>query len=427
MAPLAGRPPFATDEPETFYQTSPQPRARAPPQQPPAKRTSAYDVYDNYLSPGEGGGNRNSGIDALGMGFMTANMDDSDDDDDEEDMRRARTSSVPSSPSKHAALAAATGVKASPSKGTFAPERLETPPPQYNNQQQRGSPQAVSSRSPPPRAPAASPAPIAAPRPGYATPIAALNQSANGNVARPAPTAAPQGRGAANANLRIEPPAPGSPMAGSPFGNGTPSPSSSPHPLQAPLTPITPVFARPQRTNTMDSQGSVAFSETKGLIMRGEKEETLIPRGRGQKGDQFWRRFSMVAKDPDEKKPSTWLTKAQGGSARLSRWVWIVGIILIVCAAGGIGIGVYMSEQASAHYRPDAIGGSANEGTSSLPLTTGGGKTAKGAIATSTSPHVSPTNTVARREPAAYEHATVAPGHAARNRHHTSRLEAELL
>ncbi|KAJ7244997.1 hypothetical protein B0H12DRAFT_1073579 [Mycena haematopus] len=425
MASLAGRPPFATNEPETFYQTSPQPRARAP-QQPPANRTSAYDVYDNYLSPGEGGGNRNSGIDALGMGFMNANMDDDSDDDDDEDMHRSRTSSVPSTPSKHAALAAATG--ASPSKGAFAPERFETPPPQYINQQQRGSPQAApsTSQSRGPGSPA-----IAAPRPGYPAPIAALNQSANGSVARPAPTAAPMGRAppsGGHPNLRIEPPAPGSPYSpNSPFANGAPSPSGSPHPLQAPITPITPVFARPQRTNTTDSNGSVAFSETKGLIMRGDSEGT-IPRPRGQKGgDQFWRRFSMVAKDPDEKRPSSWLTKAQGGANRLSRWVWVIGIILVVCAAGGIGIGVYLSEEASAHYRPDAIGGSADEALSSLAVTSSASKGAKGAVATSSSPHVSPTNTVARREPEVFAHVTVAAGHAARNRHNTARLEAELL
>ncbi|KAJ6585207.1 hypothetical protein B0H19DRAFT_1059472 [Mycena capillaripes] len=418
MAPLAGRPPFATDEPDTIYQTSPQLRARAPPQQSPTKRTSAYDVYDNYLSPGEGAGNRNSGIDALGMGFMNANMDDdSDDDDDEEDLRRARTASAPSSPSKHAALAAATGVKGSPSKGPYAPERHETPPPVYNQQQR--SPQPAQARTPSPRIPA-SPA-IAAPRPGYATPMAALNQSANGAVARPAPSAAP-GREPAS-GLRISPPAPGSPML-SPFG--TPSPSASPHPLQAPLSPITPVFARPQRSGTMDSTGSVAFSETKGLIMRGEREETLLPRGRGEKGDQFWRRFSMVAKDPEEKRPSSWLKKTQGGASQLNRWVWIIGVILIICAAGGIGIGVYLSEQASAHYRPDAIGGSANDGASAL-TSSGASPTksgAKGAIGTSSVLHVTPTNTVARREP--LPQFTVAAGHAARNRH-TSRLGDDFL
>ncbi|KAJ7451535.1 hypothetical protein FB451DRAFT_700852 [Mycena latifolia] len=422
MAPLAGRPPFATDEPETFYQSSPQPR-RAPQQQPPPKRTSAYDVYDNYLSPGEGAANRNSGIDALGMGFMNANMDDDSDSDDEEDLRRSRSATTPASPSKHAALAAATGATTTSSKGPFAPERLETPPPQYNaNQQQRGSPSPARTPSTPTRAPA-SPS-IAAPRPGYATPMAALNQSANAGLSPPAPAAVSAGRQApasgGHPNLRIVAPAPHSP--GSPYG--TPSPSSSPHPLQAPVTPITPVFARPQRTQTMSSTGSVAFSDTKGLILRGEGEETLLPRGRGEKGEQFWRRFSMVAKDPEEKRPSSWLKKTQGGASRLNRWVWIVGLILIICAAGGIGIGLYVSEQAS-HYRPDAIGGSADAGVSALTTTSSTKSGVKGAIATSSSPHVSPTNTVARREPAPSPFGTALAGHAARNRH-TAHLGAEL-
>ncbi|KAJ7134826.1 hypothetical protein C8R44DRAFT_829192 [Mycena epipterygia] len=409
MAPLAGRPPFATDEPDTFYQSSPQPRARAPQQPSPAKRNSAYDVYDNYLEPGEGAPNRNSGIDALGMGFMNANMDDdSDDDDEEEDLRRARSPvAAPASPSKHAALAAATGAKTTSSKGPFVPERLETPPPQYNSQQQQ---QQRSSPSPSrsPSTPTSSP--IATPRPGYAPQMAALNQSANGGLARPAPSAIPAGRTqGGHPNLRIVAP-PSSP--GSPF---TPSPSGSPHPLQAPVTPITPVFARPQRTQTMSSVGSVAFSDTKSLIMRGDREETLLPRGRGEKGEQFWRRFSMVAKDPEEKRPSSWLQKTQGGTNRLRSWVWIIGIILIVCAAGGIGLGIYISEQASAHYRPDAIGGSVNGGVSALTSASASATKsgAKGAIATSSILHVAPTNTVARREP----FPTVVAGHAARNRH----------
>ncbi|KAJ7784361.1 hypothetical protein B0H16DRAFT_295278 [Mycena metata] len=409
MAPLAGRPPFATDEPDSVFQ-SPQPRTKAPQQQQPANRNSSYDVYDNYLSPGEGAANRNSGIDALGMGFMNANMDDSDDSDDEDDMRRARNASNPASPSKNAALAAATGAKNVSSKGPFAPERLETPPPQYNNNSpQRSSPLNTPSRSP------SSPSPIAQPRPGYAAPIAALNQSA-GAPARPEPAVSPAGRSGPGSNLRIVP-QPHSP------GYGTPSPSGSPHPLQAPITPITPVFARPQRSATMDSdKASVAFSDKQGLIMRGEGEETLLSRGRGEKGEQFWRRFSMVAKDPEERRPSSWLQKTQGGASRLNRWVWIVGIILIICAAGGIGIGVYLSEKASSHYRPDAIGGSANDGTSALPATNSTTKSAgKAALgtATTTVEHVSPTNTVARREAPAF---TVAAGHAVRNGRHTAHL-----
>ncbi|KAJ7069561.1 hypothetical protein C8F01DRAFT_518255 [Mycena amicta] len=410
-SPLAGRPPFATDEPATIYQTA-QPRLRVPAQQQStANRSSAYDVYDNYLSPGDNGtsttSNRQSGIEGLGMGFMNVNMDDdSDSSDDEEDMRRTRMASSPKALSKNAALAAATGASpskaVSPSKGAFAPERLETPPPQYSSPQQR-------KQSP---APTQSPQ-IAAPRPGYAAPIAALNQMSA--VARPQPSAVPSGRNNNPNGLRIVAPD---------RTNDTPSPTSSPHPLQAPVTPITPVFARPQRTATMDSTGSVAFSETKGLIMRGDREETLL--ARGEKGEQFWRRFSMVAKDPQEKGPSPWLKKNQGGASRHKRWIWIVGLILVICAAAGIGLGVYLSEQASAHYRPDAIGGSANEGTQGLLSTTSahasGKSSVKGALATSTQLHVSPTNTVARRE--TVPQFTAAPGHARRNQR-MARLEPE--
>jgi len=68
----------------------------------------------------------------------------------------------------------------------------------------------------------------------------------------------------------------------------SPSPSG-PHPLQPPITPITPVFAKP---------GVVTFSEPathNKPIMRSDTEDAL-PTRRGDKGDDFWRRFSMVAK-----------------------------------------------------------------------------------------------------------------------------------
>ncbi|KAJ7288092.1 hypothetical protein C8J57DRAFT_1165644 [Mycena rebaudengoi] len=406
MAPLAGKQPFATNEPDTFYQSSPQARPRPPPQQ--QQRPAAYNdqVYDNHLSPGNNSApaNRNSGIDALGMGFMNGDMD--DDSDDEEDMRRARSPGTPTTPSsKHAALAAATGASPSKSseKGAHTPERFQTPPPVYNNQ-----------------SPARSP--IAAPRPGYANAVPALNQSAAA-PARPAPAAAPAGRGPPE-HLRINPPAPHSPHSPahhSPYGPV--SPSGSPHPLQAPVTPITPVFARPQRSNTVDSSASVSFSDTRGLIMRGEKEETLLPRGRrGEKGEQFWRRFSMVAHDADdEKRPSSWLTKTQGGASRLSRWVWLVGIILVVAAIGGIGLGVYTSQTSNSHKRPEAIGGSAEQGQTVLSTHTTATKSlngsAKGGIggASSTRARVTPTNEVPRRRAAPRQ---VAPHIVAlRNRH----------
>ncbi|KAL1744411.1 hypothetical protein HDZ31DRAFT_74231, partial [Schizophyllum fasciatum] len=79
--PLASKPPFATDLPDSAYASgAPQRRQLAAPADPNA-RTSAYDVYDNYTGDKDGR-SRNSGIDALGMGFMNGSMDDDDSDDD---------------------------------------------------------------------------------------------------------------------------------------------------------------------------------------------------------------------------------------------------------------------------------------------------------------------------------------------------------
>ncbi|TFY75235.1 hypothetical protein EWM64_g8779, partial [Hericium alpestre] len=132
-APLAGRPPFATDEPDSIYEHGDQyqPALRQPKEPHPDTRSSAYNHYDAYLD----GDNRQSGVGALGMGLMNGDMDDEDDDDD---FRHG----------KNAALAAAT-----------------------NNQQQQQQQM-----------------PLAAPRPGYAAPIAALNLS------RPPASASPEGR-----------------------------------------------------------------------------------------------------------------------------------------------------------------------------------------------------------------------------------------
>lgn len=114
--------------------------------------------------------------------------------------------------------------------------------------------------------------PLAAPRPGYAAPVAALNLS------RPSPAATPDGR------------MPGDMSQLSVQGVTVPS---TPHPLQAPMTPIAPAFARP---NTSPSPRDVTFASHKPLIMRGDKEETLLPK-RGEKGDDFWRRFSVIVKE----------------------------------------------------------------------------------------------------------------------------------
>ncbi|KAJ7816960.1 hypothetical protein B0H14DRAFT_3148437 [Mycena olivaceomarginata] len=234
-------------------------------------------------------------------------MDDDSDEEDDEDMRRTRTSSVPASPSKHAALAAATGAKSPSSKGPYVPERLETPPPQYKQQ------------------PAARIRDL---------PVAALDQSVNGNLARPAPTAAPQGRAppsGGHPNLRIAPPlVPRLPLRQRhALALGLPAPAAAPHHahharLRAPAAHQHHGLGRLRRLSPRPRASSCAA--------RARRRSSRA--ARGQKGDQFWRRFSMVAKDPQEKRPSTWLTKAQGGAAGLSRWVWIVGIVLLHLRGG---------------------------------------------------------------------------------------------
>lgn len=107
-------------------------------------------------------------------------------------------------------------------------------------------------------------------------------------------------------------------------GGGVPS---TPHPLQPPMVPIAPIFARPSTATSRD----VKFATKP--IMRGESEDTVL-RPRGAKGDDFWRRFSMVVKDdmatPAGQKESIWLRKTQNGTSRMSRWVWFIGMVLLL-------------------------------------------------------------------------------------------------
>lgn len=121
----------------------------------------------------------------------------------------------------------------------------------------------------------------------------------------------------------------------------------------------------------------------------------MLPK-RGEKGDDFWRRFSMVIREESSKKgpekTSVWLRKTQSGTNSLSRWVWIIGLLLLACIAGGIGLGWYIAHNNTSHNAPTVIGGGVNEKatpvTSSVSMKPG----------VSSSPHVSPTNTVARRD-----------------------------
>jgi hypothetical protein len=201
------------------------------------------------------------------MGLLNM-ADDDDDDDDDDDTRRTAQPLTPSTPgkspsSKHAALAAATIA-------------ANSPPPQY----------------------------IAAPKPGYVTPIDAIN------LARPEAAAFPQDR------KELSPPIRGAslenpfdpkhsfekayPSPRAPYRQmASPAPSmTEPHPLQPPITPITPVFARPAKAGISFSDSAVP--RPRKPIMRSDTEGTLLP-SRGEKGDDFWRRFSMVAKVENRK------------------------------------------------------------------------------------------------------------------------------
>lgn len=205
--------------------------------------------YDNYLET-DGSSketNRQSGLEAVGAGLL--GMD--EDEDEDEDENDSTVSDHPAS--KNAVLAAATA------------------PAKSQNQHQMN---------------------IAAPRPGYAAPIAALN-----GIPSPEPAAAPHcRRPSADAEMPLSNPFvssmenPFDPVAIRAHHGGSPSPSLSPipHPLQPPITPIRPVFARPAKPTgiTFDEKPKVTRTERGALPSRGEK------------GDDFWRRFSMVAKEP---------------------------------------------------------------------------------------------------------------------------------
>jgi len=206
------------------------------------------------------------------------------------------------------------------------------------------------------------PIPLVAPRPGYATNISVLTLN------YPSPVATPVGG------------------QGDTFDRGSPAITvpKTPHPLQPPVTPISPVFARPQKRST------IRFAPEQ-PIMRGEKEETILPK-RGENGDQFWRRFSMVAKVENDR-PSTWLVEANIGQNRFSRWVWVWAIFLVLAIVGASVLGWYMTRNNPSNGTPTAVGGKDNE----QPVPTTTSSIVAGNLGGSTRFHVSPTLTIANR------------------------------
>jgi hypothetical protein len=142
------------------------------------------------------------------------------------------------------------------------------------------------------------PVPLAAPRPGYAAPIAVLSipePSSPSNSARFPPGISP---------VRTQHDQYGAPRMPPAAAMMHPPPvapisvPSTPHPLPPTMTPILPVFARPSKPP--QSQDIKWGPEP---ILRGGSEEKLLPR-RGEKGDDFWRRFSMVAREQNSKPKS---------------------------------------------------------------------------------------------------------------------------
>jgi hypothetical protein len=286
---------------------------------------SQYAAYDDYFQD-----QRVSGHGGVGMGMMAGGMDDSDDEDD----RRAAPRGKPS-----------------PIQAPPPAARGEKPMQKPSQQQQRSPPNMQQQQQGPPA-------------PGY---------SEHPNT-RQATRGPPQ-------DLRVQIPIPQPIHAPAPAFMAPPSPSPSmltPHPLDHPTTPITPVFARP----SMDaSRGEVKFQEP---ILRGGSEDRLIPR-EGPHKDDFWRRFSMVAKDdarkPPKEKQSTFLKSYEAGNARKKRIVWFIAILLLLCIGGAVGLGWYFTHNKPS-AQPKAIGGKSNETThDTLPVTVKGGTSTKASFA----------------------------------------------
>ncbi|KIM63352.1 hypothetical protein SCLCIDRAFT_754349 [Scleroderma citrinum Foug A] len=276
---------------------------------------------------------RYSGFDAVGLGFLTGSLD-----DDDEDVK--------------------------------PPQKQPMPAPAA------------------PRQPAS--IPLAAPRPGYPAPVAALKMPPSPESTQraqpPQMSQVPQALRVTRPQVDVGAPRMPAPIYQTP---AVPRPvvPSTPHPLQPPMMPITPVFARPSKSPAPASD--VKFASE--VIIRGNSEDNLLPK-RGDHGDHFWRRFSMVAKE--EKKPSSWLIKTQNGMSWMSRWVWLVAIVIL--AGIGLGIAYGVIHRSTNYTPPTAVGGKANETAgpttiSNIPTSTPG--------QISASLHVSPTNTVARRGP----------------------------
>lgn len=341
--PLAGRPPFATDEDDGVYDNAPaQPRQRQlKPAQQGAGRDSMYQAWDNYLhtDKDQQDSRPNSGAGGIGMGLMAGDLDDSDDDD------------LPR------------GGNTAPLKSANAPLKSSNLRPAESQPRPSNDSQRNNGLSRP--APAAMAGAPGGRQGSYDRPQQHQQQHQQQQMQQ---NPIPRGTGTtgvqrpAAAALRVDVPQPAMPIPRAPIPafmpgpSPSPSPSFIPHPLNAPSTPITPVFARPS-FQAEPPKEKVKFKD--GTIMRGNSEETLIPRGTA-KGEEFWRRFSFVAKEEPKRKKSRWLRNTTRTNTTCSRFVWCISIVLLLAIGGAIGIGWYLTHNDKA-APPLAVGGSANQ------------------------------------------------------------------
>ncbi|KAF7298849.1 hypothetical protein MIND_00832700 [Mycena indigotica] len=164
----------------------------------------------------------------------------------------------------------------------------------------------------------------------------------------------------------------------------------------APLLPPSASLSTSDSSATLSSMPSSFRSyNSESMLIRGKADDDL------ENTDAFWRRFNtsaVNAQQPDAEK-SSWLGKNEGKTSRYYRVMWLVGFVFVILAAGGIGIGVFLSfRSGNSNTRPGALGGSAdNTSAGGIAATLGGGQAPAQSVApaaTQTGLHVSPTNTV---------------------------------
>ncbi len=327
--------------------------------------TGSLNSYDRYLSPGNDGGNRRDSGAAfgVGMGLMGEVSDESDSEDD--DYKKLVAANGKNSVLYKAA------VKSQPSPLVRTPStgaRPAVPP-------KSPSPEKSSSIQKPPPESQEKPHPL----------------KENSIPSTPAPPYSPRTAGRSSSPMPAPIPQPARPVPAFMLPSSSPaSPSRvassgssvTPHPLP-PSTPITPLLAAPP--SALGSP-NVSFQDKELVpIMRGNSEDALLERspnrvGRGKAGEDFWRRFSMVAHEAeaDARRDqssryvfdlrssvcillfifySTWLAKTQSKTRVMSRWVWIVGIIIFCAIGAAIGLGAYLAHQRPAHSDPGVLGG----------------------------------------------------------------------